>query len=151
MALNLALSGNGKFSVVGGYPIALSSPRQTITEGILPLWATSVTATFKAVSGVTPGGDGEEPGTNTLTSADVHMAIYAMPTTSGADDGAPVALDTDGTIFQVDSLGVLNSSTSLTLTILSGANIDPVPHVFRLWVDGLSGTNGLEVYSIVVA
>ncbi len=133
MAVELNLCGNDRLVPPGGYPFRLWVGGQTIAQGVVPLSTATVTAKVYAESGT----------------ADVHMAIYAMPsmTTPGSGvidpDGALVVdLDEDDeTIviktYQADTLLVGKDEATLTLTMPT--NRSARPYIVRLWADNITG------------
>jgi hypothetical protein len=129
MPIAMNLSGNALFGVPGGYPVKLSALGQMSMTGIVPKGAASVSAAVYADK-----------------QANVHMAIYAMPTTAtlgvpGSDGAIITDLDTQGVVsktYQADIAGLLSTSQTLTLTMPTTKA--PTPYVLRLWVDGIVGT-----------
>jgi hypothetical protein len=113
---------------------------------VVPKGAVSVTATVKAVLGTTPTGTGAAAVANTVVGApNVYLALFSAPQTSGGADGAEVA----GTRATVT--GLANTGASLTTAIPSTSSTAPIPYIVRLWVDGLTGTNGVQVTDMVMA
>lgn len=98
-----------------------------MAEGVVPKHVTSVTA-----------GVYTETGT-----ADVHLAIYAAPSTVGGADGELIVtrdVDDDSLItksYQEDAAAIGSEAQTLTLTM----PIDRAPAVYivRLWVDAVTG------------
>ena len=91
MAVSLNLTSNGYFVPAGGYPLALGPSMDYIAIGVLPKGFASVSATLKAVAGVVPSGvAGTAATTNAVTACNVHLGLFAAPTSSGGVDGAPV-------------------------------------------------------------
>jgi hypothetical protein len=106
---------NGYLSPPTGYPVRLYLGGDTLVSGVIPAGFTTVTAIVATESGT----------------ADVHLALYEMPSATGGDDGESV-----GT---TDATGVTSAQQTLTIDIpvTSGA---PTPYAFKLWIDGLSAT-----------
>lgn len=124
----LLLSGNGRFSAAGGYPIELSPAGETVVDfGVIPPGVTSVTVELAC-----------EPSLATPTAtATATLTAHDMPTTVGGEDG-PASLDLNGDPVTVSAqIGVKRSS--LTLAIPSGPSIEPVPHIVRLVISDVTG------------
>jgi hypothetical protein len=146
MVLALNLAGNGYLTPPGGYPFVLWAGGQTFANGAIPKGASSITATVIANGGVTPTGSGSAPANANKGAPNAYLALFAMPTSSGGADGAEVA----GTRVTVIGMSALQSST-LTCTVPSTSSAAPACYIARLWVDGLSGTNGVKISSIMVS
>lgn len=141
MAVVLNLTPNGALVPPLGFPIVLSRQNETVAEGVLAKYAASVTATVVNVQGVTPAGSGTAPtASNAATAANVHLALFATPTTSGGADGAIVE--------QTDLVGL--GAVEQTITVSVPESTAPATYIVRLWVDGLTGTNGVTVRSMAV-
>ena len=139
--LNANLCDNGTFVVPGGLPVTLWQGGETILSGVLPKGAGGLTATVRSAIGVTPGGSGKAPAANGASLANVHLALYAAPTTSGGGDGALV-----GSVQLIAGLGTTVQTISVAVPDPT-ANA-PATYVWRLWVDGLVGTNGVQVTAV---
>lgn len=111
--LRLNLNSSAYLVPAGGYPVRLHQGGQTLAEGVIPSTVETVTAKIKCESGT----------------CDAHLAIYAMPTTSGGTDGDVVE--------QEDSTGIGVNETTVTLTVPTDVAV--TPYVFRLWVDNITG------------
>jgi len=112
--INCNLTSNAQFAPPGGFPFRLYQGQET-AQAFVPKGTVTVVATVKPDY-----------------IADVHMALFTAPTTSGGNDGAPVS----GT--QVDSLAVRASSPA-TLTVTIPTTAAPAEYVVRLWFDNASG------------
>ena len=144
MAIYLALSSNGRFSCPAEYPIRLAKTSETMVIGTIPNGVTSVSATVSAFAGSVPSGvAGTAATTNALTTASVHLALFAMPATSGGADGEIEA--------QEDLTGLTGAEQTITVEVPTGAEVVPVPYVVKLWVDELHSTNGVELSSMSIA
>jgi hypothetical protein len=146
MALSLNLIGNARFAAPGGYPVTLWRGGETVVEGITPKGTETVVAVVKAVALVEAGGGGDDPDDNASAgTADVHLALFATPTSSGGSDGAEVE-DT-----RVSASGLTSAGTTLTLTVPTTADgTAPATYIARLWVMQLQGTRGVELSSFGV-
>lgn len=113
--VNCNLSQNAYLAPPGGFPFRLYVGNET-AQAIVPLGTVTVTAVVKPEY-----------------IADVHMALYTMPATSGGSDGALVANT------QVDSLAVRASSPA-TLTVTIPTSVLPATYIVRVWYsNSLSG------------
>lgn len=109
------LNGAGVYAVPFGYPARLLPAWDSTLSGTLP-------AQFATVSAIVQ----TEKGT-----ANVHVGLFAMPTTSGGNDGAAIA--------QTDLIGLSTSQQTITVTVPAG--LSPIPYVVRVWVDAIAGKN----------
>lgn len=121
MAATMNLTGNGLMAVVGGYPQRLLSAWDSIESGVIPKLTGTVTAIVTAESGT----------------ADVHLGLFRMPTSSGGGDNALVV--------QSDALGVRNTATTLTVTVPDQTLAAPACYVVRLWCDNVTGSSAETV------
>jgi hypothetical protein len=129
-----------------GYPFTLSAQGEVFANGVIPKGLATVTATVKAVLGVTAGGAGAATVANMFLGApNVYCALFAAPSAVGGTDGAEVA-GTRGTM-----LGLTAQAQTVTATVPSSNSTAPAVYILRLWVDGLTGTNGVQVSDITVA
>lgn len=112
--INCNLTSNGQFAPPGGYPFRLYVGQDT-AQAFIPKHTVSVTAII-APEYV----------------ADVHMALFTPPATSGDGDGAPVE-DT-----QVDVLAATPSSPA-TITVTIPTDVAPAEYIVRLWYDNALG------------
>jgi hypothetical protein len=116
MHMHMGLNAGGMMAVPGGYPLRLLPALDSMLSGVIPPTALGVTAVVKPE----------------LAAANVHLALYAMPTASGGGDQALVA--------QADALGITSAAQS-TIAISVPMGTLPTPYVVRLWVDGITGAN----------
>lgn len=114
MAINMNLSANSVYTVPGGYPVRLLPAWDSMLSGVAPKTATSVSATVATESGT----------------ANAYLALYTMPTTSGGNDGAQVAI--------ASIIGLTATAQTMTVSVPSGA---PTCYVVRIWVDTITGSN----------
>lgn len=110
------LNAGNLMAVPGGYPIRLLTAIDAFLSGVVPKAAVSVTAIVQPEFG----------------SANVHLALYAMPSTTTGSDGAQVA--------RTDVVGA-TSTTPTTVVVTAPTGVLPAPYVVRLWVDGVTGTS----------
>lgn len=113
--INMNLNSAGYFSTPAGYPVRLSKATDTMLSGVLPNTYTTVSAVIQTEKGT----------------ANAHLALYTMPTTSGGNDGALVV--------QSDLVGL--STSQQTLTVTAPTSGLPTTYVVRLWVDSIAGSN----------
>src|SRR6185312_4932083 len=121
MSATMNLTGNAYYSVAGGFPFTLTAAGDSLLSGVVPKLTSTVVAIVQA-----------EVGT-----ADVHMGIFTMPTTSGGNDNALV--------LQVDSIGVGVSGATMTLAVPDQTAAAPTCYVLRLWFDNASGSDAETV------
>lgn len=112
--INCNLSSNGYLASPYGFPFRLDVSNST-AQGFIPKGTTTVVAILKPDY-----------------VADVHMALYTAPTTSGGNDGALVS----GT--QVDSTSVRSSSPA-TLTVTVPTTVATAEYIVRVWYDNALG------------
>ncbi len=120
--INCNLTSNGYFAPPGGYPFRLYVGQET-AAGFIPKGIVTVIAAVKPDY-----------------VADVHLAIYTAPMTSGGDDGALV--------LQVDALATTSKGATLTLTIPASTSLVPIApaeYIVRLWYDNALGGTADEV------
>lgn len=108
--INANLSSNNYLAPPGGFPFKLYVGNETV-QAFIPKGTVSVVAVVQPDY-----------------IADVHMALFAAPSTSGGNDGAPVS----GT--QVDALATRSASPA-TLTLTIPTTVAPAEYVVRLWFD----------------
>lgn len=116
MALNMALTGNGYFAVVGGWPARLLAARETMLSGVVPKLTLTVSANVYTEAGT----------------ANVNLGLYTMPTTSGGQDGALVTSTT---------VSATTLPQTVTLTVPDQTAASPLCYVVRLWVDSITGSS----------
>lgn len=119
MSINANLNAGATFTVPGGYPIRLLSAWDSMLTGVIPQTVASVSAVVQTELGT----------------ASAHLAIYTMPATVGAADGAAVA--------QTDLTGL--TSVAQTITVTVPTTVTPACYVVRLWVDAVTGSNAETV------
>ena len=112
--INCNLTSNAQFAPPGGFPFRLYQGQET-AQAFVPKGTVTIVVTVKLDY-----------------IADVHMALFAAPSTSGGSEGAPIS----GT--QVDSTSVRSSSPA-TLTVTIPTTSAPAEYVVRLWFDNAQG------------
>ena len=127
-----------------GYPLVLSATGELFAEGVIPKGALAVAAKVKATLGVTTNGTATPTANTYLGSATVTAALFAMPSTSGGADGAEIA----GTRA---SVVVAGAEETLTVTAPTASTTAPAAYLWKLWVEGLTGTNLVSVSEVRVA
>lgn len=142
--LALALTSNGYMAAPSGYPLSLSLAGSWMAEGVIPPGAVTVTVVARCQPGVTAAGDGEEPVANASgRTADLHLALFSAPSTSSGADGL---------IQESEDLeGLTATEETVVITVPSGTTTRPLPLVFKVWVDNLTGTDYVSVSSVKVA
>lgn len=111
----MALAANGNMLVANGYPVRLLPALESMMQGVIPKGIASVSAVVATESGT----------------ANAHIGLFAMPTTSGGNDNAVIA--------QTDILGLTSSQQTMTVAIPTTAL--PACYVVRVWVDSITGSN----------
>lgn len=106
------LTANGKFAAPQGYPFRLTVG-QDIAQAFVPKGIVSIVATVKPDF-----------------KADIHLAIYTAPSSSGGVDGAPVQ--------QIDSMAA-TAANPATLELTIPTNVATAEYVVRLWFDNAIG------------
>lgn len=114
--IQMNLNAGNMMAVPGGYPLRVLPAVDSFLSGVVPKVATAVTAVVQPELGA----------------ANVHLALYAMPITSGGGDNGQVA--------RTDLTGV-TSTTPTTISVSVPSGVVPVPYIVRLWVDGITGAN----------
>lgn len=143
MTLALNLGSNGYLAPAAGYPLDLWAGGDLFAEGIIPKGALSVAAVVKVTLGVTPNGTATPTANGYLGSATVTAALFAMPTTSGGADGAEI----DDTRATVTATG---AEATLTVTAPTESTTAPAVYLWKMWVEGLTGTNLVSVSEVGV-
>jgi hypothetical protein len=112
--INCNLTSNNYLAPPAGFPFRLYKGQET-AQAFVPKGTVTVVATIKPDY-----------------VADVHMALFAAPTSTTGSDGAPIS----GT--QVNSTGV-RASQPVTLTVTIPTTVAPAEYVVRVWYDNASG------------
>lgn len=136
MPIDAMLTPNWIFSVPRGYPFTLSRAIDEFASGFIPKGVATVSAKVKMVAGVTPTGTaGAAVPTNTVGTANVHLAVFSAPTSSGGADGAPQA--------QTDVTGLTVNEQTITVTVPT--TVAATRYIVRLWIDSTTGTDLVSV------
>lgn len=112
--INCNLTSNNYLAPPSGFPFRLYKGQET-AQAFIPKGTVTVVATIKPDY-----------------IADVHMALFAAPSSTTGSDGAPVS----GT--QVDSTAV-SASLPVTLTVTIPTTVAPAEYVVRVWFDNAIG------------
>lgn len=105
MIAHALLNDANRFALPGGTPFRLHTRATHLLEGVIPKGIVSVSATLRAEKG----------------SCSAKLALFAMPTTVGGDDGAEVA-STTATI----------TTEGTTLTLATPTDVVPTAYIVRL-------------------